>query len=188
MEFMNLTRMEMSLKGIQVQELARQVKVAANTVSTWFGRGEIPEAMLGAVVEAIDSPRLSETRCSQCKGNAFPTRYLDNVDAHPIVAIDKAEEEIEEWMKLLEGAKKAIRNKPPGATLSDDSKEILFLFENETADIITSMKTVLIRFQECYNRPVVVTMNRHVAKLEQSGYCSVTKEKQPHINRAANNN
>lgn len=177
MEIMSIVRMEMSLKDITSKELGRRVRVAANTVSTWFGRGEIPDSMIGEVVEAINSPRLSETRCSQCKGNAFPTRYLDNVDAHPIVAIDKAEEEIEEWMRLLEGAKKAIRNKPHGAALSDEAKEVLLHFENETADVITSMKTVLIRFQECYDRPVIATMNRHVAKLEQSGYCSVAKRK-----------
>ncbi|WP_312560901.1 hypothetical protein [Anaerospora sp.] len=177
MEIMNLARMEMSLKGIQVQELARQVRVAANTVSTWFGRGEIPEAMLGAVVEAIDSPRLSETRCSQCKGNAFPTRYLDNVDAHPMVAINKASREIKEWTDLVGSAIDTITNRPKGVIFSEQEEQLLIRFENETADLITSMKTVLIRFQECYNRPVVATMNRHVAKLEQSGYCSVTKKK-----------
>ncbi len=179
MELINVVRQEMGILGITAKELAHRICVAPNTVSTWFNRGCIPESMEGRVAGAIDSPRLSEERCSQCEGNAFPTRYLDNVDDHPMVAINKASEEIDEWLPLAKRVHMIITNKRRGATFTPEEESALVHFENETADIITSMKTVLIRFQECYARPVRKTMERHVRKLEESGYCSGVKEKSP---------
>ena len=177
MEFIEVLRQEMVVWGITVKELAHRARVAPNTVSTWFGRGAIPDSMEGIVTDAINSPRLSEVRCSQCEGNAFPTRYLDNVDDHPIVAINKAIEEIEEWGPLGRQVHLVLINKRKSACFTEAEEAILHRFEDETADIITSMKTVLIRLQECYERPVLETMTRHVRKLEQSGYCSVTNTK-----------
>lgn len=179
MELINVVRQEMSVLGITAKELAHRICVAPNTVSTWFNRGCIPDSMEGRVAGAIDSPRLSEKRCSQCEGNAFPTRYLDNVDDHPMVAINKAIEEIDEWLPMAKRVSMIITNKRRGATFSLEEDAVLVQFENETADIITSMKTVLIRFQECFGRPVRKTMERHVRKLEESGYCTGIKEKSP---------
>ncbi|HWR07785.1 hypothetical protein [Sporomusa sp.] len=179
MELIEVVRQEMGVWGITAKELARRICVAPNTVSTWFNRGCIPESMEGRVTGAIDSPRLSEERCSRCEGNTFPTRYLDNVDEHPMVAINKAGEEIDEWLPLAKQVHMIITNKRRGTKFSAEEEAVLIHFENETADIITSMKTVLIRFQECYNRPVRETMERHVNKLEESGYCSEIKEKSP---------
>lgn len=177
MEFIDVLRQEMGSCGITVKELAKRLYIAPNTISTWFNRGEVPDAMEGRVTEAINSPRLSEERCSQCEGNAFPTRYLDNVNDHPSAAINKARSEITEWLAIVERASDSTLNKCRGAVFTKEEEAEILKFENETADLITSMKTILIRFQEFYNRPVVATMNRHVAKLEQSGYCSVTKRK-----------
>lgn len=177
MDFMTVMRQELEGSGRSFKDLARAVCVAPNTISTWFARHCIPDAMVGRVVEAIDSPRLSEMRCSQCEGNTFPTRYLDNVDEHPMVAIDKFIEEIDEWTTLSRTARLILINRRKGTQFSGEEDVVLRKFEDETADVITAAKTVLIRLQECYNRPVHVTMQRHVEKLERAGYCEVMQKR-----------
>jgi hypothetical protein len=168
---------EMKVKGMSSIGLARMISVAPNTISTWFNRRCIPESMKGAITEAIRSPRLSEVRCSGCQGNVFPTRYLDCVDDHPMVAIDKCIEEMDELAPMARQVRTILINRRKGFKFSPGEEAIIRQFEDETADIITAAKTVLIRLQECYDRPVHITMARHVEKLEQSGYCSTEKEK-----------
>jgi hypothetical protein len=172
MNFMTAMCEEMKVKGMTSVSLSKLISVAPNTISTWFNRKCIPDAMQGTITEAIGSPRLSEIRCSMCQGNAFPTRYLDCVDDHPMVAIDKCIEEIDELSPMAKQVRTILINRRKGFMFSPAEEAVIRQFEDETADIITAAKTVLIRLQECYDRPVHITMSRHVEKLEQSGYCT----------------
>jgi len=160
------------------KQLAHQVAVAPSTLSQYLsGARPMPRDIEASIIEALQSPRLSEERCFNCRGNLFPTRYLDNIDDHPIVVLDKVIEEAEEFIKAAIEARKVLINKKQGSVFDGQENEVLIKLENDCADLITGAKTVLIKLQEWYQRPVIATMHRHLEKLERQEYC--TKRKNP---------
>ncbi|WP_373325675.1 hypothetical protein [Sporomusa paucivorans] len=174
-----ILREEMVTYGVIGKELAAAACLAPSTLSEYLtGSRPIPKDREGELVEVLNSPRASEERCTDCKGNLFPTRYLDEIDNHPIVALDKLVEEAEEIINVAKEARKTMINKRHGYKFAGTNDLTITSFEDEVADLITCSKTLLIKLQEWYNRPVVETMRRHIKKLEQSGYCSV-KRKSP---------
>lgn len=169
-------REEMLSMGIKGKDLAQLIFTAPSSLSEYLTQSKpMPQHVEAAIIESLGSPRISEERCAECRGNMFPTRYLDNVDEHPIVAIDKLVEESSEWLAMAELAKRSLINKKRGSRLPQDVDSIIKSFEDETADLVTGAKTLLIKMQEWYGRPVIVTMNRHVRKLEKQNYCTKKK-------------
>lgn len=130
-----------------------------------------------AIILATENPRFSEERCFYCPGNLFPTRYLDAIDDHPVISLDKLIEEAAEFIRAANLARKVMINKKPGHAFMDQDNNLITDFENQTADLITGAKTVLIKMQEWYKRPVLKVMKRHLDKLEKNGH--VTKRKSP---------
>lgn len=175
---LNILREEVANYGVTFKQLASAVCVAPSTMSQYVGGSRpMPKDVEAGIINRLQSPRLSEERCANCQGNMFPTRYLDNVDDHPIVALNKLHEETREVLANIERVKRVLMNKRKGSEFTEADIEALELFENEVADIITCGKTMLIKLQEWYGRPVIGTMQRHVEKLEREEYC--TKRKSP---------
>ena len=168
---------EIDIRGMSRKDLAAAACLASSTLSEYLtGSRPIPKAREGELVEVLNSPRASEERCTNCKGNLFPTRYLDEIDNHPIVALDKLVEEAEEIINVAKDTRKAMLNRRHGYKFAREDDLTVTSFENEVADLITCSKTLLIKLQEWYDRPVDETMRRHIKKLEQSGYCSVKRK------------
>ncbi len=174
--FADIIRSEVAQYGVTFKQLAEAVNVAPCTMSQYIGGSRnMPGSVEAGIIERLQSPRLSEERCSNCQGNMFPTRYLDNIDDHPVVALSKTQEETQEVLDLMSDARKVLINKKKGATFTDAEDALLKSIEDECADLITVAKTFLIKMHEWYNRPVAETMRRHIEKLEQQGYCSKRK-------------
>lgn len=175
-----IIREEVSKHDLTYKAVAKTVNIASSTLSQYLsGDRKMTKEMEGSIVEAINSPRLSEERCFHCRGNLFPTRYLDRIDDHPIVALDKVIEEAEEFIVAAKEARKVLINKRRGTVFEGEKDVVLKRLEDDSADLITGAKTVLIKLQEWFQRPVIVTMHRHLEKLEKHEYC--TKRKKPHI-------
>ncbi|MDR3591547.1 MAG: hypothetical protein P4N41_17975 [Negativicutes bacterium] len=172
-----LIKTEADRRGITYDQLAKVVHVAKGTVGSWFSRGFIPAEIVGAVVKAIGTPRLMMEYVDKTCGNLFASRYLDRVDDHPLAAMEKAGSIIRSWDYWAVKAKDVMLNKPQGYQFNEDEDAILKAFEDKSADLITVMKTVLIRGEERYGRQVSEVTRRHVEKLEARGYCTPTKEK-----------
>lgn len=168
---------EAATKKITNKLLAKQCNVAGSTMSQYLsGERPMPKDIEASLIMVLNSPRLSEERCTDCPGNLFPTRYLDSIDDHPVIALDKMIEEAAEFIKAANEARKVMINKRPGTSFKGDADRVIKLMEDETADLITGGKTVLIKLQEWFNRPVLETMGRHIEKLEQHGYCTKRKK------------
>lgn len=175
--FAELVREEVP-KYMSFKQLASAANVASSTLSQYINeKRSMPRDVEASIIEATKSPRLSEERCFNCEGNMFPTRYLDNIDGHPIVALDKMIEEAAEFIRAAAQARKALINKKRGYVFEGKVNEVVTKLEDDCADLITGSKTVLIKLQEYYQRPVIQTMQRHIAKLEKYEYC--TKRKRP---------
>jgi hypothetical protein len=69
-----------------------------------------------------------------------------------------------------------LTNKKVGYQFQGANDLSIMSLEDEVADLITGSKTLLIKLQEWFHRPVVEIMLRHIKKLEQSGYCSVKRK------------
>ena len=178
-----IIREEVSRYDLTFKAVAQTVNVASSTLSQYIsGDRRMTKEMEGSIIEAINSPRLSEERCFSCRGNLFPTRYLDNIDDHPIVALDKVIEEAEEFIEAAKDARRALINKRRGTVFDEEADRILKRFEDDCADMVTGAKTVLIKLQEWFQRPVIVVMHRHLEKLERMEYC--TKRKKPPMKAA----
>ncbi|ATW24129.1 helix-turn-helix domain-containing protein [Candidatus Formimonas warabiya] len=166
-------RDEVARCDMTFRQLASKVSVAPSTLSQYVtGERPIPRETEASIIEKLNSPRMSEERCSLCRGNLFPTRYLDNIDDHPVVALNKVIGEASEFIKTANIARDALINKKQGVCLDKSVEDVVRSMEDEAADLITGAKTVLIKMQEWFGRPVIETMNRHIEKLEKSGYCS----------------
>jgi len=178
MSFVNAVREMVDAKQITQKQLANRTHYQESTISLKLAnKRTLTHADKGEIILATNSPRLSEERCAECSGNLFPTRYLDNVDDHPVVAVDKLIEEAAECIRAAQIVKRSLINKKRGYQFDGQDIQALTSFENHTADLITGSKTVLIKLQEWYGRQVYETMQRHLLKLEERGHC--TKRKSP---------
>lgn len=176
-ELAMILREEMAAYGLIGKELAAAACVAPSTLSEYLtGSRPIPKDREGELVEVINSPRASEERCTLCKGNLFPTRYLDAIDNHPVIALDKLIEEVEEFMAAAHDARKAMINRQTGYQFVGANDLTITAMEDHAADLITGSKTLLIKLQEWFQRPVVETMRRHIKKLESRQYCSIKRK------------
>ncbi len=172
-----ILREEMITHGMSGKEMAATVSLATSTLSEYLtGSRPIPKDREGDLIEALNSPRASEERCASCKGNLFPTRYLDEIDNHPIIALDKLVEEAQELINMADDVRKIMINKKSGHYFQGTNVLMVAAMEDEVADLITGSKTFLIKMQEWFRRPVVETMHRHITKLETSGYCSIKRK------------
>jgi hypothetical protein len=171
---MEIAAVEAAIKGSgkTIKAISMDMHVGQSTISTWLMRGKIPLEMMGKLVQAVGSPKLIMNWVASLEGNMFPTPYLDQVDDHPVIAIDRVLDEVKEFLVAAEKAKQVLYNRRHGHRFTAEEDSILKQFENETADLITGAKTILIRHQEWFNRPVAATMRRHIEKLESQGYCT----------------
>jgi hypothetical protein len=174
---MEITAVEAAIKGCgkTIKAISMDMHVGQSTISTWLMRGKIPLEMMGKLVQAVGSPKLIMDWVASLEGNMFPTPYLDQVDDHPIIAIDRVIDEVKEFLITAESAKQVLYNRRRGHRFTVEDDALIKQFENETADLITGAKTILIRHQEWFNRPVAATMRRHIEKLESQGYCTKRK-------------
>lgn len=178
MTFIAVVREIVDSGQITQKQIANKAHYQESTMSLKLAnKRTLSHADKGEIILATNSPRLSEERCTECPGNLFPSRYLDNVDDHPVVAVDKLIEEVAECIRAAQMVKKIMINKKKGHQFNDQDLQVLTSFEDQTADLITGSKTVLIKLQEWYGRPVYETMQRHLSKLEAKGHC--TKRKSP---------
>lgn len=183
-DILKLIEIEIQSRKITYQQLAAKVHIANGTVGSWFSRGAIPVDKVWSVVAAVGSAKLWMQVLSLIPGNAFSTRYLDKTDEHPLALLDEAIEVAEAFLENAKAAKRVIRHRQV-SQFDDHEENTLARMEDSIAECINIGQMVLVRFEECFERPARLTMHRHSLKMRERGYYSHIKEKTAPM-RAAN--
>jgi transcriptional regulator with XRE-family HTH domain len=133
-----------------------------------LGVRDIPANSAARMAKVLRSPRFAMTHCHQCSANLFIPPYLDQVDHHPLAALDAVLSEAKEAAAAVESLR--LRNKTSPADLTPDERRQVERAADQLLDLIPAVAMAVSSWAETFGIDCWALVERNHGKLVARGY------------------